>query len=194
MPHAQENCTLGNRAWSSPPKDRNRNRWREKNPYQTENAVMFPRWSIAEIMAIVAMAALDCLAIRLKGSNSTLRFLIVGGLPMQTVLLVGLLHMYRRRREKPSLFLVGFEVAGWMSLLIYASVCVRANESLTWHLSYSLMPLLNATGFRSYSMADYLWRYGIAMSYLTAPQFATALVAGWINQRWSKPLRFSAQG
>jgi len=151
---------------------------------QETDAMRIPSFSIAEIMAIVAFAALDCLEIRAARSSPTLRCLIFGSLPMQNALLVGLLLMVQRRRrmEQPLAFLVGFEAVGWISLLIYVAVCVQATESLTWHLTCTLTPLLSATGFPPYSTADYICRYGLAMSYLTAPQLVTALVAGWINQ------------
>jgi len=142
-------------------------------------------FSIAELMAIVALAALDSLEIRLGQSSPSLRCLVYGSLPMQSALIIGLLLVVQRRRQrkKPLPFLAGFEVVGWISLLIYVAVCVGATQSLTWHLACTLTPLLSATGFRPYSTADYTCRYGLAIAYLTAPQLVTALVAGWISQR-----------
>ncbi len=144
-----------------------------------------PSFSIAEIMAIVAFAAVDSLEIRLGQSSPSLRCLIFGSLPMQNALMFGLLLLFQRRRrtDKPIPFPIGFEVVGWIGLLIYVGVCVRATEAITWHITCTLTPLLSATGFQPYSTADYICRYGLAMSYLAAPQMVTALVAGWINQR-----------
>jgi hypothetical protein len=155
-----------------------------RNEY-TEDAVTLPRCSLAELMVIVALAAVDCLAIRLRGSFSTVRFLIVGGLPMVNVLVISLLLILRRRirREVPSRFLVGFAVTGWVVLGIFVAVCVQASEPLSRHLLYALTPFLNAFSFIPYSTADFVWRHGLAMCYLTAPQLAAALVAGGMNQR-----------
>jgi len=152
--------------------------------------VNFPRFSIAEMMAIVALAALDCWAIRLKGTVSTVRLLVVGALPMLNFLVVGLLFCLGRRTRSriSSTFLVAFEVTGWVALLMFVAVCVQASESLTVHLSYALSPFLNAMGFRPYSPADFVWRYAVAMCYLTAPQLAAAWVAGGITQRWLKQI------
>jgi hypothetical protein len=148
-----------------------------------EDSVRFLRISIAEIMAIVALAALDCLALRMGRSPAANRCLVFAGMPMQIILAIGLLPILRRRRrrETPSRFLVGFEVGGGICLLAYVSACVQATESLVWHLTSTLTPVLNALGFLPYSTADYTCRYGLAMAYLTAPQLAAALVAGWIN-------------
>jgi hypothetical protein len=144
-----------------------------------------PSFSIAESMAIVAFAAVDSLEIRVGRSSPSLRCLIFGSLPMQNALMMGLLFMFqrRRRREIPLPFLVIFEVVGWITLLIYVAVCVRATAAVTWHLTCTLTPLLSTTGFQPYSTADYICRYGFAMSYLAAPQLVTALIAGWISQR-----------
>jgi hypothetical protein len=150
-------------------------------------AVRFPRFSIAEIMVIVALVAFDCAAPRLAGSQPAIRCLILGGLPMQSVLAIGrlLTISQRKRSEKPLDFLVGFEVGGGICLLIYVAACILATESLIVHLTRTVTPVLNSLGVVPYSTADYVCRYGLAMAYLTAPQLMAALVAGWINQRWS---------
>jgi hypothetical protein len=102
---------------------------------------------------------------------------------MQIILAIGLFPIVRgwRRREKLSRFLVGFELGGAICLLIYVAVCVQSTEFLVRHLTSTLTPLLNAIGFAPYSTADYICRYGLAMAYLTVPQLAAALLAGWIN-------------
>ncbi len=145
-----------------------------------------PYFSIAEMMAIIVIVALDCVEIRMGQASPSLRCLIFGSMPMQNALMIGLLLMFQRRRltEKPPPFLIGFVAVAGISLLIYVAVCVRASEALTWHLTCTLTPLLSATGFQPYSTADYVCRYALATSYLTAPQLATALVAGWIYERW----------
>jgi len=75
-----------------------------------------------------------------------------------------------------------------MSVVIYVAVCVRATQVLTWHLSVTLSPWLSVTGFPPYSPADLICRYGLAMLYLTAPQLAAALVAGWLYERWCEQI------
>jgi len=139
-------------------------------------------------MAIVALVAVDCLAIRVGRSFRTFNCLIDGALPMQFALAIGLLLMYRLRlrMEKVVPFLIGFEVIGWISLLIYVAVCVLALQTLENHVNYTLGPVVSAIGFQPLSTPDLICRYSITMTYLTAPQLAAALVAGWISQRWWK--------
>jgi hypothetical protein len=145
-------------------------------------------FSIAEMMVIIAIFALDCLAARAASTPPTMPFLVLGGLPMQSALVIGLLVMFRLRgrMETPFPFLIGFEVAGWICLLMYVVLCFQTPQSIDMHLIDRLSPMLRATGFRRFSAPDWVIRVGLAVSYLTAPQLASALVAGWISQRWWK--------
>ncbi len=154
---------------------------------QRLDAVRLPSFSIAEMMAIIALVALDCLAIRM-GSPLTLYSVTFGGLPTQLVLVIGLLLVVRRRRRKEIQlpFLIGFEVVGWLGHLIFVAVSVQAAESLDRHLVHTLTPLLGATGSGPYSPLVLIYRILLGMSYLTALQLVPALVGGWVSQRWSE--------
>ena len=95
-----------------------------------------PSFSIAEMMVIVAVVALDCAALRVARSGPAIPYLVFGGLLMQIALVIGLLRLIRRRRrkEKPYTFIIGFEVIGWISHLCYVILCVHSAESLDTHL------------------------------------------------------------
>jgi hypothetical protein len=153
-----------------------------------DDAVKRRSFAIAEMMAIVAIVALDSQVMRAGQPATTLIFLALGGLPMQGVLAIGLLIMLRRRRlvRKPVPFLVGFEVVGWICLLIYVVLCFQTAGSIDVHLGNTLNPLLHATGLETFSTSDWIIRVGLAMSFLTVPQLAAALLAGWIGQKWWK--------
>jgi hypothetical protein len=146
---------------------------------------MRPLFSIAEMMVVVAVVAVDCLVMRARQPALTHIFVALGGLPMQIALVTGLLLMSRRRRrmEMQLPFLVGFEVVGWICLLIYFALCFQAAPSINMHLGNTLNPLLNATGLERFSTPDWIIRVGLAMAFLTVPQLAAALVGGWISQR-----------
>jgi hypothetical protein len=135
------------------------------------------------MMTIIALVGLDCLAIRVSHFSLAAENAVFVGLPMQGVLAIGLLLMLRRRRraEKPLPFLVGFEVVGWICLLICLVVCIQTPQAVDEHLAYNLTPLVTAIGFEKFSVPDLICRYSIAMAYLTAPQLALALIAGWIT-------------
>jgi hypothetical protein len=149
-----------------------------------DDAVKRPSFSIAELMVIVAIVALDCLAIRFGAHAGVL----VGGLPMQSALVIGLPLVVRWRRcEDMRLpFLIGFEVGGWISSVILFAVCVFVLRSFDEHLSHVLEPFLRGSGFAPFSTPDMIVRITLGACYVTAPQLAIALAAGLISQRLCK--------
>jgi hypothetical protein len=75
-----------------------------------------PRLSIARLMAVVLIIALDCAALRAAFPVLDVAFLVV-----VPVLEVGLFRMISRRgRVHP--FWVGFEASGWAAVLAYATI------------------------------------------------------------------------
>ena len=106
-----------------------------------------PSFSIAEMMAIVAIVALDCLVLRVA-IDIGIPYLILSGSPMQIALVIGLLLIFRRRRqtEKPFSFLIGFEVVGWMGHVIYVVLCLQAVGEMGRHIGATPWPLLRAIG------------------------------------------------
>lgn len=155
-----------------------------------DDAVKVPSFSIAEVMAIVAIVAMDCLAIRIAGSAPAIPFLVFGGFPMQSVLVIGLLLILRRRRRtgRPFPFLLGFVVVGWIGHVIYVLLSIHAARAMDVHLGDMLGPMLRATGFQRFSVPDWIIRIGLGMAYVTTFQLAPALIAGWISQRWWKQM------
>jgi hypothetical protein len=84
--------------------------------------VKVPRFRIASIMVVVAIAALNLVAIRaLFGFRSLMgELLTVGALPMANVLAVGLLIGHWRPGNRP--FLLGFVAFGAMALATYVAM------------------------------------------------------------------------
>ena len=152
------------------------------------DAVRPPRISIAQIMVIVAIAAVDCLVIR-GMPDQVLYPLVFGGLPFQIVLVMGLLISFRRRKrgDKPLPSLLAFEFVGWISHLVYVAVCFQSPQSLDQHLGRTLGPVVRAIGVPRSPTADIILRVGLAMAYLTMLQMIPALIAGWVWTRWSRP-------
>jgi hypothetical protein len=83
--------------------------------------VNVPRFRIASIMVVVAIVALNLVAIRvLLGFRSLMgELLILGALPMANVLAVGLVIGQRRPGNRP--FLLGFVPFGAMALAVYVA-------------------------------------------------------------------------
>jgi hypothetical protein len=138
-------------------------------------------------MVIVALVALDCLAIRV-GSPMTVYHLAFGGLPMQGALVICLILVFRRRRlgEKPLPFLTGFVVIGLVCHLAFVAICVLSAEPLTLHLTHTLGPLVRAIGFQQDRAAERICRVGVGMAYLTMLQLIPALIAGLLFHWWRR--------
>ena len=81
-----------------------------------------PRFRIAWVMVVVAVAALDFAAIRaFLGSKSLAAdSLLLGALPMANVLALGILTGQRRPRSSP--FLLGFGTFGAIALAVYVAL------------------------------------------------------------------------
>jgi hypothetical protein len=146
--------------------------------------------SIGEMRAIVGIVALDCLAIWVGRSPQSAPYLILGGLPLQSALVIGLFIMIRRRRriEKPLPFLFGFEVVGWTCHLIYVAVCVLAANSMDnyIHNSLDILNSLLRTHAQITSLVGVITICGMISTSLTAPQLVAAVLAGWFSKRWWK--------
>ncbi len=115
-----------------------------------------PRFSIAGLMALTALIALDCLATRVGWDSNDVRvaLLYFGVLPWLNVLLIGLAVLRgRRRRGEPTAFLVGFEAFGWSVLVFsvtlifgFTAACASAIEGLD-RLLGPLMDVVPPLGF-----------------------------------------------
>jgi hypothetical protein len=144
-----------------------------------------PRFSIASIMTIIVIVALDLAAIRaLDGTSTVIGGLIVfGSMPMASILVLGLPSLVRalvgRGQIRP--FLIGFEAVGWTVLLIYTGSAILFPDSVAEHLSKAiqLLPIDFNTPF---------WQgwQGIIgeMLIVMIPQLVIALIGGWLNQRF----------
>ncbi len=78
-----------------------------------------PRLSIADLMGLPVLAALDCLAFLTVDAREDTRYfgLLFGVLPLANVLALGLIVLARRRRGgDPAASLTGFQAAGWTIL------------------------------------------------------------------------------
>jgi hypothetical protein len=146
------------------------------------------------MMAVVVLAAADCLALRwffVRGSRSVL--LVCGLLPQLNLLGIGLLLGLRGlvdRRRCPG-FLVGSQALGWMAAAAYTIACVSpaAWDLATPYLEFALGPseaLLNRMGL-VYDDDSILWRmlsYVESTAALSAPLLACGLAGGWCAHRF----------
>jgi hypothetical protein len=155
----------------------------------SRKAVRRARCSMAGLMALVVIAALDCAAIRspLSGRPLTAILLLLGALPMANILAVALLPLIQRHRARLErrACLVGFEIVGWVALLLYAFCAVHHSDFL---LDIVLRPLrpIRVQGRSAFLTV-------VCMALLT-PQLAPALLGGWLCGRYHLRVRISDDG
>jgi hypothetical protein len=155
------------------------------------DAVKLPRFSIAWIMTIVVVAAIDFAAIRaLDGTNTIIGGLMaIGSMPMAGILVLGILSLVRaimgRGEIRP--FLIGFEVVGWTVLLLYTGSPILFPESVAGAIDSAALSLMRLIGLDTVGGLDPSWQlFGLFLFVLILllPQLAFALIGSWLNQRF----------
>jgi hypothetical protein len=149
-----------------------------------EVAVKVPRFRIAWVMVFVAVAAINFAAVRLEldHHNEFGEMLVLGAMPMASVLAVGLLFGLRRPDRRPYLF--GFTLFGAMALVFSVILNVFFREAtLVPYVSLFLEPLWPIIGLAR-SVVWISAAYSIAVGVLTLPQVAFALIGGFLLRRY----------
>jgi hypothetical protein len=141
------------------------------------------RFSISSLMVVVLVVALDCMAVNLLIVRRLLRIplselVLVGALPMANILAIGLLRLwaYRNGRGRTRPLLVGFEVCGWVTLLVFVTCAVLATDSLHDGVGDILRSL-------SLRPENPLFLIG-AVAILLLPQLALASFGGWLIRNY----------
>jgi hypothetical protein len=143
-----------------------------------------PRFRIASVMALIAIAAFDFTVIRrlVDYRTPTGDLLLVGAMPMANVLAVGMLIVQRRPGWRP--FLLGFEAFGVVVLASFVFLANFRHRVLWTHVG----PLAN-------NLASTFARYGpfICISIINSattvilvlPQVAFAVIGGFVCRKFS---------
>lgn len=140
-----------------------------------------PRFSIAGLMALVAIIAVDCGIIPAFLDRSVLGpeisdLIVVGALPMANLLAFGLVALWeaRSRRGSSRPLLARFEVCGGIALLVFLVCATLATHPIHEGVGRLLRPLL-----------------GPGPLFLTAaalicllPQISLALVGLWVDRKY----------
>lgn len=141
-----------------------------------------PRFRIAEVMAFVAIAALNFAAIRAVWEHKPYDLLAIGALPTANVLVVGLLIAYRRRGSRP--FLLGFEAFGAIALAVYiAGMSLFPEEFATPFFNLVVKPYVTAFG-PTLTTGYIVVIYCLAAVIWGLPQLAFALLGGFLFRRF----------
>jgi hypothetical protein len=151
-----------------------------------------PRFSIAGLMAIVVLAALDCAAFRaLTGPRNGLagNLFAYGVLPMANILAFGLppLPGWRPGRGELHPFWGGFEVFGWAALLLSSAGAILTPGLMASYTETVLGPLGPAFDRMGYDPQSPAWLLAEALvlgSVLLLPLLLVALLGGWLSSRF----------
>jgi hypothetical protein len=146
--------------------------------------VKVPRFRIASVMSLVALAALDFGAIRaLLGFNSLAAdSLLLGALPMANLLAFGILVGQGRPGSRP--FLLGFEAFGVVALAVYvASSFFRDAAATMAYLALYEGPWERTIGHAPPSV-EALIRPFVLVVLLGWPQMAFALLGGRLSRKF----------
>jgi hypothetical protein len=142
-----------------------------------------PRFRIAWLMAIVALAALNLAAIRAASDSSSGPevLLCMVALPMTNVLALAILIGHRHRGWRR--LLLGFEAFG-VSALAYLIVAILSGEAWVWsYITLVLEPtraIVRPSGGANWSTIRLLVGRSILSAWATLPQLAFALVGGFL--------------
>ena len=143
-----------------------------------------PRFRIAWVMLLVAIAALNLGAIRAMSDSwgRTSGLLGLGVLPMTNVLAVGLMIGYRNRESRT--FLLGFEAFGATVLALYAAV-IPSSAELSWTYFAPAVEVWRSTIGPFGTTVRGLLGYSFLSLWATWPQLAFALFGGFLTRSFA---------
>jgi hypothetical protein len=153
--------------------------------------VRLPRIAIAELMALVVLAAINCWVVSgmLGGWPPAIAFTLAAILLMANVLVVGLFLVLRSRvrKVKTRPFLAGFLAAGAGAMVLEGLLVAIFPSSLMLHIRATFEPLeklLERAGLPIGSRTMDLIGISIVVAYLAIPQFLGAVIGGLITSRY----------
>jgi hypothetical protein len=148
--------------------------------------VNLPRFRIAWVMVAVAIAALDCMAIRARLprhehvlDDQRDMCLLLGALPMANVLGVGMLIGLRRPGSRP--FLVGFEAFGAMALTCFTVLATGFPRVMLPYLEPFVTSIQRSIGPSIVGIPIVALVVAVM---LVGPQVAFALAGGFLSRRF----------
>jgi hypothetical protein len=149
-----------------------------------ETVLRAPRFGIAWIMAIIALAAINLAVLRAAQDhyNQTIELLLAGALPMVDVLTIGILAGYKRHDRRS--FLLGFLLFGGLAASFYFFLVLRFSEEVVLpYVQFFLKPVWEM--FREKPTPAFLLiAYPMGIVLLVWPQLAFALLGGYVSRRY----------
>ena len=156
-----------------------------------------PRFSISVAMAVVALAAANCAALRVAYLDDSGVFLI-GLLPLLDAQIIGLYYLMasryrislRRRRREQFGFAPFFVAVNALAFLVSITFCVLAPTVMTAYLGYvlaSLEPFL-ALGVQPALYVSLLFREVVGLllvgALMSGPPLVLGSIFSWVSSRY----------
>jgi hypothetical protein len=136
------------------------------------------RFSIGLLMAVIFFVAADFAIVRaLWGTNEPLIVAIIT-LPMINLLLMVLPGARRGRDLRP--FWLGFEAAGWMMVVLFASLASFFEDAFLYPIEWIDMHDSLLSG----SPTEFAFLISSSVVIYTIPQVLAAMVGGWLSSRY----------
>jgi hypothetical protein len=160
-----------------------------------------PRFSIALLMLVVLVAAIDCVAVPagLGGAaGESAVAALFGSLPMANVLMLGALPLVQgppgRAPARP--FLAGFELFGWGAVGLQCLLSFLAPDLIAAYVELLLQPVgagLEAIGLGSDPVLDGLLELATILAAFLVPQVFFALMGSRRGRRQAERDRRMAE-
>ena len=150
---------------------------------------MRSRVSIARIMALTVLAAIDTRAIRsslLQEGGPADALIWSGGTPMLNVLAVGFVALQMKSQGRVAApFLTGFEIGGGLAWLFYAAISTMFPAQVLNHFKRVFAPLIDYLVTTRVGTSGYFVTVLelALMAYFTTLLLVTAVIGGWWARR-----------
>jgi hypothetical protein len=146
--------------------------------------VRLPRFSIASIMAVIGIVAIDFAAIRAMLGYPELGLFVLGVVPMANALAVGILIGQQRPGSRP--FLIGFEAFGVMAMALFvafASTAPVGYGPINSYLALLILPMDKIIS-PDRPLVYFPIACFVIVVMLAWPQVAFALLGGFLSRRY----------
>jgi hypothetical protein len=161
-----------------------------------------PRFSISRTMAVIALVAANCAALRAvlpqPGGSEVYFMLMFGLLPLLDAQIIALyltstryqISVRRRTELNPVGFAPAFAIANAPALLALLTAGVMVPDTVMAHLQYVLWPVaifFHSLGFQQADYQNAVIRFAVPLLFgaaLTGPPLVFAFTVSWVWNRY----------
>jgi hypothetical protein len=148
-----------------------------------------PRGSIARHLGWLVLVVLNCAVVEelYRATDNKLSLVLLGLLPVVIVLVIGLSNLLPDPSAQVAgrSFWVGFEVFGWLAVILFSAVCWWRIGRVASYIDVSVAPmrtLFRRWGYDSPRARAPFLEAVVAMLALALPQLSFAVIGGLMNR------------